>query len=479
MASNNNDQRLQQQMPNDDQRLQQQGGLGSLQFGDLEPLPLTRPPGQSMPPQDPANGMPLVKGQQNANTSGVNYYENDDEDDAMLHDLTFDALSGGQASPLQESHEQGNVQPGHQQPANVQPANTLQAQSALINQNNQLDDNEFQQQVNTLMQERNGGFTGIIQTAADVPRFELAIAISKTKRKANASEIEDKSAGYPRDQQGQQNLARRIYDAFYKLDGEQDLVSIALDNTNSLVYQNIESTAPLQVEVMAYKLIASMYSVQQGIRTRPTKIVQAKNFMGKANMVVVALSYNKQLCCSLMDKGAEWIDRIAADPAGERKAKVGNRNTNCRKASVLKEDSIQRGKARVSHTRGKGKGKARASAVVDESEDQQLEEQQAMQEHVAPSETLGESSEGPPSKRRRTQGPATQGDDEIDANLFVSDCDAANANIDPRLLDASFNTQEYPQTQTPVAAPPANSNQEPTGKDEDDPLWVEFFSDCL
>jgi hypothetical protein len=70
------------------------------------------------------------------------------------------------------------------------------------------------------------------------------------------------------------------------------------------------------------------------------------------------------LLCRSATTTADWISRIAADPAGERRQKKVNVENNNRKNKVLKADTTSRGKSRSGHgkatPRGKGNNKRQA-----------------------------------------------------------------------------------------------------------------------
>lgn len=242
---------------------------------------------------------------------------------------------------------------------------------------------EFQKRVGQLLQEKNTGFRGHINSAADVPMYERAIAQLKGNTNKKKSEG-DKSTGYPTDEQGRLIIRQRIYAAFFNTDGEQDLVSDSLPNRpNCPPYQAVQDTSPVEVEIIAYNTMDAMLRVQQGKEVERTDIkviIQERDYMAKVDKVVEALNFNKSLCRSAKDKPADFIDRIAANPAFERELKVKNQVINNGKKVVLKKDSAARGKSRAAHgtakARGKGKGKKRQAADDDDDDDDDQEQQQ-------------------------------------------------------------------------------------------------------
>lgn len=67
---------------------------------------------------------------------------------------------------------------------------------------------------------------------------------------------------------------------------------------------------------------------------------------------------------------ADWIARIAADPASERHQKIANVKTNNSKGRVLKADATMRGKARSGHGKATPRGKANNKRQAEEEEEE-------------------------------------------------------------------------------------------------------------
>lgn len=111
---------------------------------------------------------------------------------------------------------------------------------------------DFQEHVNQLLEQRDGQFKGYIRNKADVARYERAVKEAKAKN----SKVEDKSAGYPTNESERLDIIRRISDAFFKLDGTQDPVSDSDDN-NGAAFKAVRGTSPIEVEILADKLVVS------------------------------------------------------------------------------------------------------------------------------------------------------------------------------------------------------------------------------
>lgn len=121
---------------------------------------------------------------------------------------------------------------------------------------------DFQEHVSQLLEERGSEFKGYIRNKADVARYERAVKAAKAKN----SEVEDKSAGYPNNESGRLHIIRRISDAFFKLDGTQDPVSDSADN-NGAAFKAVRGTSPIEVEILANKLLVSTTRTRRSIKT--------------------------------------------------------------------------------------------------------------------------------------------------------------------------------------------------------------------
>ncbi|KAG8163937.1 hypothetical protein KVR01_005855 [Diaporthe batatas] len=263
----------------------------------------------------------------------------------------------------------------------------------------------FQKRVEGLLKHKNRGYQAHIRTAEEMVQYERAIASAKGSTNEDKSPAEDdKSTGYPDTEAGRLEIVRRLYEAFFTLDGEQDQVSEALPNRDDcLAYKAVKATAPIEAEVLCFNLMEAMLLVQRGDHTGP-KVVQEDDYTSKVDKVVEVLKYNKAICRTL--KTAGMALRIASDPVGERTAKVKFQRNNNNKRAVLKRDSTARGRSKAAHGSGlgrpRGKGRKRQAEEDDEEEDdfeleqEDEDDEQQQQQH----QPAAENSEEPPAKRR-------------------------------------------------------------------------------
>lgn len=111
----------------------------------------------------------------------------------------------------------------------------------------------FQELVNGLVADRGTAFGGHIRSDADVGRFEKAIWMAKSK----GAKLQNKCADFPKNETERSDIIRRIFDAIVNTQGDQDLASDAAENGDCLAVRVIKGMSPLEVEILAAKLMVS------------------------------------------------------------------------------------------------------------------------------------------------------------------------------------------------------------------------------
>jgi hypothetical protein len=122
---------------------------------------------------------------------------------------------------------------------------------------------EFLAPIRELVKQRRGVnaapiFQGHIRDPADLSKYERAVDLANWNYKI-PEDIQDRTQGYPTTPEGRLELVRRIFDAFFNLDGKQDKVA-EKENDDKCYAVNVvtEKTAPIEVEIVAHKLIVSL-----------------------------------------------------------------------------------------------------------------------------------------------------------------------------------------------------------------------------
>lgn len=111
----------------------------------------------------------------------------------------------------------------------------------------------LQTRVNGLVKEKGTTYKGYIRNKADYDRIRQAVWRAKNKN----CKLEDKSADYPKDEDGQVEVFNRICDAFVNTSGDQDLASDSAENGNCLAVRTVLGLAPVEVEMIAFQLVVS------------------------------------------------------------------------------------------------------------------------------------------------------------------------------------------------------------------------------
>ncbi|KAG8164266.1 hypothetical protein KVR01_006184 [Diaporthe batatas] len=199
--------------------------------------------------------------------------------------------------------------------------------------------------VGDLLKEPASAYKGYVDTEDDFALFEEAIWRAKRKEGALGSNCQ----GYPDGQDDKEEVIMRIFDAIQNIEGEQDADADNGVFRTSVAVKAVKGLSSLETELIAHKLLEYMRKIQRGecVLDLPAdyKLVQEASFTDKLDKVVEALSHNKLLCRSAATN-AEWVARIAADPAGERHRKLANCKTNKGKSTILRDASRAKGTSR-------------------------------------------------------------------------------------------------------------------------------------
>ncbi|POS72759.1 hypothetical protein DHEL01_v208846 [Diaporthe helianthi] len=215
----------------------------------------------------------------------------------------------------------------------------------------------FEDQVSVLLQEVGSTqYGGLIKNGGDALTYKQAVWKAKIGNK-RTKYLGRKCDDYPVDEAGQIQVRRRLFEAIVNLGGVQDKVSDDGDFLGSLAVKKVRSLSPVEVELVVNELMEAMRNVQLGSPVVPAggKVLQAPSFGAKVDAVVAALSLNKAVCKSAIESG-DYLARVAAHPAEERRRKNANLANNLKKGNILREASQKDGTAR------KGKGKEKRPA---------------------------------------------------------------------------------------------------------------------
>lgn len=149
---------------------------------------------------------------------------------------------------------------------------------------------EFQQHVDSLVEQPATTFKSYIQSDADFALYEMAAWNAKRKD----ADIQNRSQGYPTDQLGKSQIKQRIFYAIQNMDGDQDPASDRGDFKDCVAVRTVQGLSDLETEILAHKIMEEMRKVQCGEPVihlpAESKLVQEASFTDKVDQVVEALS---------------------------------------------------------------------------------------------------------------------------------------------------------------------------------------------
>lgn len=113
---------------------------------------------------------------------------------------------------------------------------------------------QFQKRVNDLVEKKGDAFLGLIGNDAEYRRYKHAV----WKAMRSGGSYENKAHDFPEDRDGQIQIKKRIVDAFFNLDGEQDPATETGEFANCLAVKIVRGLSPIQAELLAHELMVSL-----------------------------------------------------------------------------------------------------------------------------------------------------------------------------------------------------------------------------
>ncbi|KAJ0109936.1 hypothetical protein J7T55_014738 [Diaporthe amygdali] len=181
-------------------------------------------------------------------------------------------------------------------------------------------------EMRVLLNQRGSQYSGKIRSLEDLKDFE------EVQKLVHLTRVRDLSAGFPLTEAEYMKHSRELFDAMKDLVDIHDKVgntaATVESDGDSLAVKFVKSKSPIEVEIMAGKMMRAMLKAQRGQLHLPRfKFQYYSNFTLRFRAVVAAVQFCKLLVRSAFDSD-EWVERIVANPKVEMDQKIKNKYIN-------------------------------------------------------------------------------------------------------------------------------------------------------
>ncbi|KAK2599665.1 hypothetical protein N8I77_011399 [Diaporthe amygdali] len=181
-------------------------------------------------------------------------------------------------------------------------------------------------EMRVLLNQRGNQYSGRIRSLEELKDFE------EVQKLVHLLQVRDLSAGFPLTEDAYMRHSRELFDAMKDLvdihDKVGNMAATVESDGDSLAVKFVKSKSPIEVEIMAGKMMRAMLKAQRGQLHLPRfKFQYYSNFTLRFRAVVAAVQFSKLLVRSAFDSD-EWVERIVANPKVEMEQKIKNKNIN-------------------------------------------------------------------------------------------------------------------------------------------------------